>query len=83
MKDSVASIWGLRVEKLRPLQTLPLDEVTNEWQSVPPGVVVPGGVEVRMDLGTGAKFARRLALADDADAQQRRADSDARTASEL
>ena len=55
VKDAGAKVWGLKAEKLRPLETLAL---TNEWQAVPEGVAVPGGVEVKMDLSTGKKLAR-------------------------
>jgi hypothetical protein len=62
VKDAAGNIWGLKAQKLRLLQTLKLDEGGNEWQRVTPGVVIPGGVEVKMDLSTGTKLARRVVV---------------------
>ena len=61
VKDAKAAIWGLATSKLKALQTLDLEHVGNEWQEVPEGVVVPGGAEIKMDLSTGRKLARRIA----------------------
>ena len=58
VKDSKASVWGLRTEKLRPLQVLQVGEGP-EWVEVPDGVVVPKGLEISIDLDTGRKRARR------------------------
>ena len=55
VKDAGANVWGIKPDKLRPLETLTL---TDEWQAVPEGVDVPGGVEVKMDLSTGKRLAR-------------------------
>ena len=60
VKDSAGSIWGLRTEKLKPMKVLELEELGDEWQEVPEGVVVPGGASIKMDLSTGRKLARRL-----------------------
>jgi hypothetical protein len=60
VKDAEGKVWGLRAEKLRPLQVLELNGVGNEWTQVPPEATLPGGVEVKMDLETGARLARRL-----------------------
>ena len=60
VKDSKGQIWGLRSEKLRAQRTLALDDVGGEWKLVPEGVVVPGGIEVTMDLQTGEKYARKM-----------------------
>ena len=37
-----------------------LEELGDEWQEVPEGVVVPGGASIKMDLSTGKKLARRM-----------------------
>ena len=58
VKDSKASIWGLRTEKLRPLQVLQVPD-NDEWIEVADGVVVPKGLEISIDLETGRKRARR------------------------
>ena len=60
VKDANASIWGVRSEKLCPIQTLAIEEVGNEWQDVPEGVVVPRGCEISMNLATGRKSVRRI-----------------------
>ena len=66
VRDSTGAIWGLRREKLRAQQMLELSSVHDEWTAVPDGVVVPGGVDVRMDLQTGEKHARKLKLNENA-----------------
>ena len=60
VKDANASIWGVRSEKLCPIQTLAIEDVGNEWQDVPEGVVVPRGLEIYMNLATGRKSVRRI-----------------------
>ena len=55
MNDRDGKIWGLPPGKLRPEQML---ELTNDWQTVPEGCTIPGGVEVKLDLATGARLAR-------------------------
>ncbi len=60
MKDEEGKVWGLRAEKLRPLEVLDLSGVGNEWTPVPTEATLPGGVEVKMDLETGSRLARRL-----------------------
>jgi hypothetical protein len=60
VKDANASIWGVRSEKLCPIQTLAIEEVGSEWQDVPEGVVVPRGLEIYMNLATGCKSVRRI-----------------------
>lgn len=59
VKDSMASIWGLRAEKLRPQKVLEMPEGV-EWHDVPDGTVVPKGLEIQVDLSTGRKRARRM-----------------------
>ena len=59
VKDANAGTWGLRGEKLRPMATLELDP-GGAWTEVPLGVAVPGGAELRMDLGAGGKRYARL-----------------------
>ena len=59
VKDSMASIWGLRAEKLRPQKVLEMPEGV-EWHEVPDGTVVPKGLEIQVDLSTGRKRARRM-----------------------
>ena len=51
VKDSMASIWGLRAEKLRPQKVLEMPEGV-EWHDVPDGTVVPKGLRSK-DLSTG------------------------------
>jgi hypothetical protein len=60
VKDAKASIWGVRSEKLCPIQTLAIEEVGNEWQDLPEGIVVPQGLEIYMNLATGRKSVRRI-----------------------
>ena len=59
VKDAAGATWGLRAEKMRPLQTLELPP-GGEWCEVPEGVTVPGGAGLRVDLATGKSFARLL-----------------------
>lgn len=60
VKDSNGGIWGLRAEKLKPQQVLDLDLAGETWQEVPDGVVVPAGADIKMDLTSQKKFARRI-----------------------
>ena len=59
-KDAAGGIWGLRAENLRAVELM---ELGDDWAAVPEGAVLPGGAEIRMDLQTGKKLARRIARA--------------------
>jgi hypothetical protein len=63
IKDATGSIWGLKSEKLRPMQTLSIEDIGTEWVEVAEGVVIPHGLEIAMDLATGRKRVRRIATA--------------------
>jgi hypothetical protein len=60
VKDAAGKVWGLRAEKLRPMKVLELSEVGDEWTHVPVDATLPGGVEVKINLETGIRLARRL-----------------------
>ena len=61
VKDADAKIWGVGVEKLRAMRMLNLDELsTSEWTRVRPGIVLPKGCDIRMDLETGERLVRKL-----------------------
>ena len=57
VKDANAAIWGLKTEKLRKVCMM---ELTDTWQEVPEGAMVPSGVEVNMDLATGKRLVRKM-----------------------
>ena len=57
VRDGAGNVWGLRPEKLRPMETM---SVSSEgWQEVAEGAKIPAGMEVKMDLTTGRKMVRQ------------------------
>ena len=62
VRDGSGNVWGLRPEKLRIMTTMDVDSC--EWQEVPEGEQIPAGMEIQMNLATGAKMVRKPKPAD-------------------
>ncbi|CAD7975820.1 unnamed protein product [Amoebophrya sp. A25] len=57
VRDGTAHLWGVR----EPEMSGHIDfEPTREWKVVPPEMIIPAGLDVKLDMGTGLKMARLL-----------------------
>lgn len=60
VKDANGSVWGLKPEKLKAMQSFSIEQIGFEWVDVPDGVVIPAGLEISMNMETGGRKVRRM-----------------------